>query len=106
MEQNFNPEHLYKIVSKEQWQASLEGNEVVLSAQDQDFIHLAKEDQVAHVVQKFWTNADHIVLKLVAKKLKGRLIYETNPGGSTKHYHLYEGCIPLEAVEEVVGKKR
>lgn len=101
MEEHSNPEYLYKIVSGEEWQESMLQNQVVNSSMDKDFIHLAKEDQVAHIVQKFWNDRDYIILKLASKKLMGRLIYETNPGGTTKYYHLYDGNIPLEAVKDV-----
>jgi uncharacterized protein (DUF952 family)/FMN phosphatase YigB (HAD superfamily) len=101
MVQNSTPEYLYKIVSQEQWQKNLLRNEVVGSSIDDEFIHLAKEDQVDHVVKKFWSNIDYIVLKFASKKLVGRLIYEKNPGGSTEYYHLYEGNIPLDAVVDV-----
>lgn len=101
MIQNPTPEYLYKIISAEEWQKSLLQNEVVGSSIDKEFVHLAKEDQLAHVAQKFWNNMDYIVLKLASKKLVGRLIYETNPGGSTQYYHLYEGNIPLDAVVDV-----
>lgn len=95
------PRYLYKIISKDEWQKSLVQNKIALSPLDDPFIHLAKEDQVAHVVQKFWNNKDHIILKLKTKKIVGRLIYENNPGGSTKYYHLYDGRIPIEAVEDI-----
>ena len=98
MSQSSPPEYLYKVVSQEQWQMSRHHHKIVLPSMDDDFIHLAKEDQVAHIVRKFWDNKDHIILKLATKKLVGRLIYETNPGGSTQYYHLYEGNIPLDAV--------
>lgn len=101
MIQSSTPEHLYKIISFEQWQKSLLQNEVVGSPIDTEFVHLAKEDQLDHVAQKFWNNMDYIVLKLASKKLVGRLIFETNPGGSTQYYHLYEGSIPLDAVVDV-----
>lgn len=100
-EQNSDPEYLYKIISKEQWQESLLKNQIILSASDKDFIHLAKKDQIANIVQKFWNNMDHIILKLAAKNLMGHLVYETNPRGTTKYYHLYDGTIPLEAVKDV-----
>ena len=96
--ENSTPKFLYKIISPEQWQESLRKNQVVTSPIDKDFIHLAKEEQVNQVVQKFWNHMDHVILKLDTTRLKGRLIYETNPGGTTKYYHLYEGNIPLEAV--------
>lgn len=101
MIQNSTPEHLYKIISSEQWQKSLLQNEIVGSPIDKEFVHLAKDDQLDHVAQKFWNNMDYIVLKLASKKLVGRLIFETNPGGSTQYYHLYEGNIPLDAVVDV-----
>jgi len=105
IEQNMNPQYLYKIVSPEQWQESLLGSEIVLSPMDKEFIHLSKEDQVSHVVQKFWDNKQYVVLKLSTEKLKGRLTYETNPGGTTQYYHLYEGHIPLDAVVDLKSQK-
>ncbi len=67
---------------------------------DKEFIHLAKEDQVDGVISKFWNNKNPIILKLDSSKIVGKLVYETNPGGTTKYYHLYEGQIPLIAVIE------
>lgn len=96
-----NPQVLYKIISEEQWQESQKDQKLCLSQMDQEFIHLATESQVTHVVQKFWKDKSYIKLTLDPKKLQGRLVYETNPGGSTKYYHLYEGCIPLSAVIEI-----
>lgn len=90
--------YLYKIVSPEEWQESLFKTHVVASQLDKNFIHLATEDQVPHVVQKFWHGKNHIILKLDLKKTTGRLVLETNPGGTTQYYHLYQGKIPLEAV--------
>lgn len=101
MTQNSAPAYLYKVISQEEWQKSLLHNEIVKSPIDTEFIHLATEDQVSHVVQKFWNNQDYIVLKLDSKRLIGRLVYEKNPGGNTQYYHLYEGTIPLDAVVDV-----
>jgi uncharacterized protein (DUF952 family) len=96
--QNEIPEFLYKIVSPEQWKESQEKGHLVLTAMDADFIHLSTEDQVEHVIKKFWKDSRYLILKLDSKKLKGDLKYETNPGGTTKYYHLYDGSIPLDAV--------
>jgi uncharacterized protein (DUF952 family) len=101
MTEEIHPEYLYKIVSMEQWQESLMQNRIVLSTSDDKFIHLAKEDQVEEVVRKYWSDKNHMILKLSVEKLIGLLIYEANPGRSTKYYHLYDGSIPLEAVEDV-----
>ena len=65
---------------------------------DDQFIHLATKKQVAHVADKFWKDLEYVILKIDSTKILGRLSYETNPGGSTRYYHLYDGIIPLEAV--------
>lgn len=100
-EEKVYPEYLYKIVSTIEWQESLLKHYVVNSTIDEDFIHLAKEEQIEHVLKKFWHAKDYVIVKLNMKKLVGHLVYETNPGGSTKYYHLYEGKIPLDAVEGI-----
>lgn len=99
-DENHTPEYLYKIVSLEDWQQSLMKNEVVNSPLDEKFIHLATKEQLPHIAQKFWHGKNYMILKLDVKKIKGNLIYETNPGGTTKYYHLYKGIIPLDAVLE------
>jgi uncharacterized protein (DUF952 family) len=96
------PEHLYKILSPEEWKESQLQKHVIHSSMDTDFIHLSTEAQLAPIAQKYWNNKDHIILKLISKKLTGRLAYETNPGGVNRYYHLYDGNIPLEAVVEIV----
>ena len=65
---------------------------------DNAFIHLASEEQLPHVTEKFWKGQDYVVLKIDTKQLVGRLVHETNPGGSNKYYHLYDGYIPIKAV--------
>lgn len=104
MEEDHNPDYLYKIVSFKQWEETLVAEEVVCSLQDRDFIHLAKEDQISHVIEKFWHAQPCIILKLDPKKLKGKLLSEMNPGGSTYYYHLYNGFIPLAAVSSIESR--
>lgn len=87
------PEYLYKIVSEKEWRKG-----VLLSSIDSDFIHLATEAQVPRIVEKFWKGKEYVILKLDSKKLIGRLVYETNPGGTTFFYHLYDGEIPSDAI--------
>lgn len=96
------PQYLYKIVSLQQWEKSQEQNQLILSETDRDFIHLAKQDQIGRVVKKFWNHDPHVILKLNSSKLNGSLIYETNPSGTTKFYHLYDGSIPIDAIDDVV----
>jgi len=64
-----------------------------------EFIHFATEDQLPHVIGKFYKNQDYLVLKIVTEKLfTSGLVYETNPGGSVKYYHLYNAIIPWDAI--------
>jgi uncharacterized protein (DUF952 family) len=99
MMQAESPELLYKIISTDQWEASQE--DLVLAETDMPFIHLATEEQLPRIIEKFWPDQDCIVLKLDASKLIGRLVLEANPGGNTQYYHLYDGQIPAEAVLDV-----
>jgi uncharacterized protein (DUF952 family) len=92
------PQYLYKIVSVANWDTSQTRDCVVLAPNDDVCIHLSKEDQVEKVVKKKWATTSYVLLKIETSKLPGRLVFETSPGGSIKHYHLYEGSIPLNAI--------
>lgn len=94
------PSHLYIILSPAEWQESQSEGKLILSPHHDPFIHLAKEDQLLHVTQKFWKDSDYFILTIDPEKMIGQLVYEVNPGGSTKYYHLYEGLIPLDAVTD------
>ncbi len=101
MDQDLPPHYLYKIVSQENWKKSQEGNSLVLSEEDQLFIHFSTEDQVERILVKYWSNVHECtILKVATDRLSGNLVYEANPGGTSKYYHLYEGEIPLKAVVE------
>ena len=74
-------------------------NKVVLSKMDNDFIHLSTKKQLDGIIKKFWKNIpEFFVLTLEVKKLPGKLVLETNPGGSNKYYHLYNGFIPTTSI--------
>lgn len=100
-QQNSNPDHLYKIVSPEEWQESQFQKYLVISSFDEKFIHMSTKNQIPHVLKQFWSNKNHVILKLASKQLIGDLVFETNPGGTTQYYHLYNGKIPLSAVIDV-----
>jgi uncharacterized protein (DUF952 family) len=95
-------QYLYKIVSPEEWGSSQGERHLVISAFDKAFIHLATEDQLSRIVEKFWNGKSYLVLKLDPQKLIGRLVHEANPGGTSKYYHLYDGSIPMDAVVDLV----
>ena len=92
------PPYLYKILSKQDWEESLQKGSLSLTADDTTFIHLATDEQVPKIADKFFKGIDYIVLKIDSKKMQGRLVLESNPGGITQYYHLYDGVIPIEAV--------
>ncbi len=74
---------------------------MVLPAEDDAFIHLAAEDQLERIIAKFWSEApQYVILKIEADKLSGDLVCETNPGGTTRFYHLYKGFIPFNSILE------
>jgi uncharacterized protein (DUF952 family) len=63
---------------------------------------LSTKDQLAGIINKFWENEPKFfVLTLDVKQLSGKLVLESNPGGSNKYYHLYDGFIPVHSVISV-----
>lgn len=94
------PKYLYKVVTAENWQESQDGV-VKLSSDDQAFVHFSQDDQLNRILNKYWSDSsEFMILKVETEKLDGNLVYETNPGGVAKYYHLYDGMIPLESVAE------
>ncbi len=101
------PAELYKILSVEDWEASKFLPRIKRGTMDQDFIHLATREQLRGVRDKFWAEAKtYVVLSLSPSALSGRLVLESNPGGSSKYYHLYDGEIPHGAVSAVKTVQR
>ncbi|MDP1608967.1 MAG: DUF952 domain-containing protein [Chlamydiales bacterium] len=93
------PTFLYKVLSMDDWAKSCET--VHLSSSDADFIHFSTEDQLTRIIEKYWADVcEYIVLKIETAKLPGNLVFEPNPGGMNKYYHLYDGSIPLSAIVE------
>lgn len=101
------PQYLYKVLSVEEWKESQNDKSVKLGAIDKDFIHLSTEDQLSRIVEKYWGNVkEYVVVKIDTKKLPGKLVYEANPGGTNKYYHLYNATIPLSAVVDAKTIKK
>jgi len=97
-----NVPHLYKVLSVAAWHQSQQGTTLKTGVIDADFIHLATAEQLDRVLTKFWGNeAEYFVIEVDPKKFTGRLVLESNPGGETKYYHLYNGSIPLSSVIDV-----
>ncbi len=102
MQKDHIPEYLYKVLSSEDWKSSQSLDFILLPKEDEEFIHFSLEDQLGRIAEKHWSNVpEYVVLKIETNQLFGRLVYEANPGGTNKYYHLYGGSIPLKAVVEV-----
>lgn len=102
------PKYLYKILSESDWKESQHKGVVIKSKEDIDFIHLSTHEQLNRIIEKFWSQAPiYIVLKIQTEHLPGRLVYESNPGGTSKYYHLYDALIPLNSIvaQEIVDQK-
>jgi len=98
------PQLLIKVISAEAWEKSQESGVLFLETMDSKdgYIHMATEEQVLRVIQKFWNGKGYILLHLDPSKFNGTLKYESNPGGESKYYHLYDGSIPLSAVTKII----
>lgn len=101
------PQYLFKILSLRNWQATQARKALILSADDDAFVHFSMEDQLDRIIGKYWTDqGPFAVLKIDTTMLEGDLVYETNPGGTAKYYHLYRGFIPYGAIVEakIIGE--
>ena len=95
------PQKLYKVLSVEDFESSQGKDALKLTPMDDLFIHFSTEDQLARILAKFWSDVkEAMVLTIDSSQLPGKLVYEVNPGGSAKYYHLYNGSIPLKAILE------
>ena len=73
-----------------------------MGASDTEFIHFSLYHQLDRIIQKYFKDEkEYVVLKINPSKLEGTLVFETNPGGVNKYYHLYEGAIPLDSIQAV-----
>lgn len=98
---NATPRHLYKILSLEHWLTSETGDRLSLSSNDDNFVHFATHEQLDRIIGKYWADVPQFVLLTIdPTKLVGKLVFEANQPGGALYYHLYNGYIPLTAVEK------
>ncbi|MDX8431488.1 MAG: DUF952 domain-containing protein [Candidatus Algichlamydia australiensis] len=95
-------ESLYKILSLKAWQESQTQEFLTLSENDKKFIHFSTKEQLPRILKKHWLNeTECVILRVDPKQLLGKLVFESNPGGTNQYYHLYGGAIPLKAVHVI-----
>jgi uncharacterized protein (DUF952 family) len=93
------PTYLYKILNEAQWKEFQQEKTLAAKGMDVDFFHLATAPQIDAIAKKYFQDVSPlIVVELFSAKLEGHLVLEANPGGTSKYWHLYSGCIPYEAV--------
>ncbi len=93
---------LYKILTIDDWDRSKQSDRLCTSANDSAFVHFATEKQYPAVVQKWFANIPHAVMRIDSTKLVGKLVLEWDRKHTDKYYHLYDGHVPLEAVIDQV----
>lgn len=93
---------LYKILSDSDWQQCKAYGYLLPQPNDTKFIHLALQDQIERIVAKYWAEEPEVLIaKIDSSMITGELVYEANPGGTQKYYHLYDGLIPIDAILEI-----
>lgn len=92
---------IYKILTTEQWHAFQQAEIFAGTPLDQDdgYIHMSYQAQVAQTHKKFFGGSKDVVLVHVDSTLIDpvTLVPETNRGGTAVYPHIY-GTIPLAAV--------
>ena len=97
------PNFLYKIVTIENWKASQGKPNVVLDTSDSKFIHFSTRGQVERIVDKYFKDKSYVLLEVDPVKCPGQMKFETNPGGDTKYFHLYNGEIPKTSIKIIAS---
>jgi len=94
---------VYHILASAEWERALSNNTYTPPAFEQDgFIHLCDEDQIAGVIERYFPEPeDLVVLRIKPEQLNAELRYENLFGGEEQFPHLY-GPLNLDAVLEVL----
>lgn len=93
---------IYHITTRGEWEAGMQtGAYEATSLKDEGFIHCSQEEQLAGVMERFFTGKSDLVrLSIDPKKLKSQLIYEWSPTLAQTFPHIY-GVINTDAVIHV-----
>lgn len=98
---------LYHLVEPDYWKKFMDKDRYVSAGfEEEGFIHLSLREQVDGVLERFYQQADELLVLIVSEKpVRKHLKYE--PGGDVDELfpHLYQG-IPIEAIEDIKMLKR
>ncbi|MCB1112732.1 MAG: hypothetical protein H7A37_06370 [Chlamydiales bacterium] len=95
------PTSFYQIITKDDWDLSQSSAEVLVPKQDDKTILLITENELPFQIEEFEDKDNLIILKLAPDRLYGKL----RKGPGPVQYRLFDGCIPLDAVEEAKPNK-
>lgn len=90
-------------IYKNDWDKCREQDFLMPQPMDKKFVHCCEYEQINRIIDKFWKNIEVVILKLDSSKLIGNLIKESNSGGNTEYYHLYNGKIPVNSVLQILS---
>ncbi len=92
---------IYHITTKSEWEAALaKGEYAAPSLKSEGFIHLCSQEQIAGVIERYYRNAQNLVLLHVNEnKLTTPPVYELSSSVNEKFPHIY-GTIVTGAVEQ------
>ena len=93
---------IYHVTTKKNWETALHnGSYITASLATEGFIHNSTIEQVAGVLQRYYTGqTDLVLLHINEEKLNAELKYELAPSVNEMFPHIF-GAINLEAVEVV-----
>jgi uncharacterized protein (DUF952 family) len=91
------------ITTRHEWEAALKQGFYKPEMFDvEDFIHCSTTEQVVDTANKFFKDeADLVLLCIIAKKVKGVIVYENLVGGEKMYPHIY-APLNTDAVERVI----
>jgi uncharacterized protein (DUF952 family) len=94
---------VYHILTSVDWERARSKSTYMPAAFEQEgFIHLCEEDQIAGVIARYFPEPGNlVVLCIESRQLKAELRYENLLGGDELFPHLY-GSLNLDAVLEVL----
>ena len=95
---------IYHITTAAEWKAAQEkGFYEAASLKSEGFIHCSEEHQVAGVLQRYFSEKDHLVkLVIDTTALSSRYVQEWSPSIRDTFPHIY-GPINLDAVIDVIA---
>jgi uncharacterized protein (DUF952 family) len=102
---------LFHLTERSSWLAAAQAGEYRMSTrgvtlEEQGFIHCALRHQLRGVAERFYGDADDLVILVIdSTKLQVPVRYEAAEPGAERYPHIYGG-LPVHAVAEVIEARR